>query len=57
MFDRIVNVALNFPYYLGRKAINIKEKIDTMRIKMLKRRETTPKAKIAPAEWQEFIEI
>lgn len=44
MFARIDTVAL------------IKEETDTMRIKKLKRREVS-KAKVAPAEWQEFIEI
>ncbi|MBQ6410127.1 hypothetical protein IJI18_02640 [Candidatus Saccharibacteria bacterium] len=45
MFVRIKNVLLR-----------IKEENRYMRIKKLKRREAI-KAQVAPAEWQEFIEI
>ncbi|MBR2753908.1 hypothetical protein IKD82_01985 [Candidatus Saccharibacteria bacterium] len=39
------------------RAKNIKEIIRYMRIKRLKSSSEHKKSKIAPAEWQEFIEI
>lgn len=43
--------------WVGRRAKNIKENIRYMRIIRLKRSKERQKSKIAPAAWQEFIEI
>ncbi|MBO7718263.1 hypothetical protein J6S37_02085 [Candidatus Saccharibacteria bacterium] len=58
-FARMVHVAYFITYYGGQveKAITIKENIRYMRIKRLKREASRKKSTIAPAAWQEFIEI
>ncbi len=61
MFDRIEKVARFYPILLRvglRSESNktLRRKFDTMRIIKAKRSKER-KAAIAPAEWQEFIEI
>ena len=56
LFAKIINVAVKFSIFRSGQATKIKENTKSMRIKKQKRG-NAPKAKIAPAEWQEFIEI